>query len=63
MSLGYRTYLSSDQITQLSIPVSANQWEYDYDAEAYTQTVVLYPIAQKKGAPDPHLFLRNNLHQ
>ena len=41
MSLGYRTYLSSDQITQLSVPVSANQWEYDYDAEAYTQTVVL----------------------
>lgn len=41
MDLDRRVYLSPDQITQLSISVPANQWQYDYNIEAYTYTITL----------------------
>lgn len=41
MNADRRVYLSRDQITQLSILVPANQWQYDYNIEGYTNTIAL----------------------
>ena len=41
MDFDRRVYLSPDQITQLSISVPANQWQYNDEVGAYIHTITL----------------------